>query len=193
MTLKYISGPDLEPITLDEAKAQCRVSSTDEDDLLTALIIAARQECEHKVGRMLISQVWEQVFDAFPSGAIDLDMAGATSVVSVTYVDTAGALQTYGSANYVLDAECEQESWLHPAAGTTWPSTYDSANAVHIRFVVGFGPSASDVPRSVRTWLLMRVGTLYQCRTEISSGAPLSELPMRFTDGLLDRYRVLSV
>ena len=43
MIIKVITAPTSEPITLAEAKAQCRVDGTDEDTLITSLIGAARQ------------------------------------------------------------------------------------------------------------------------------------------------------
>ena len=69
MSLVIITPPATEPITLTEAKAQCRVDGTAEDALLTIYIQAAREQCERLIGRKLITQTVEQRLDAFPDAA----------------------------------------------------------------------------------------------------------------------------
>jgi uncharacterized phiE125 gp8 family phage protein len=188
MTLKLITAPATEPVTLAEAKAQCRVDASDEDALITALIAAARQEAEHALGRALITQTWERVIDAFPEAEIELGMPPVASIVSVSYVDTAGNTQSLSAAAYLLDGDREP-GWLLPAAGYTWPSTLDTANAVRVRFTAGYG-NAAAVPQAIKTWLLMRIATLYKFRESSVLGVSVTEVPGRYTDRLLDPYRV---
>ena len=47
-TLERVTQPDIEPVTLDEMKRhlRCFMSVTDEDDDITALIVAAREWIE---------------------------------------------------------------------------------------------------------------------------------------------------
>lgn len=189
MTLKLITAPATEPVTLAEAKAQCRVDVSDEDSLITALIVAARQEAEHILGRALITQTWERVVDAFPDVELELGMPPVQSVTSITYVDLAGVTQTLAAPSYVLDNTLEP-GFVLPAAGYTWPETFDTVNAVRVRFTSGYGASASNVPQSIRTWVLMRVATLYKFREEAAVGVSVTEMPARHLDRLLDPYRV---
>lgn len=58
MTSTLIAGPGEEPVTLAEAKAWCRIDTTDEDALVTALIAAARLQVESLTGRALVTQSW---------------------------------------------------------------------------------------------------------------------------------------
>ena len=51
MSLTLITPAAAEPITLAEARAQCRIDGTDEDALLTIAIAAARSRAEHETGR----------------------------------------------------------------------------------------------------------------------------------------------
>jgi len=80
---------------------------------------------------------------------------------------------------------------ITPAFGLIWPVTRWQMNAVRVRFVAGYG-NASAVPQGIKTWMLMRIATLWENRTElvIDSRISLVELPSEFVDGLLDPYRV---
>lgn len=51
--LKLITAPAAEPITLAEAKLHARADTSAYDSLITALIVAAREECEHITGRYI--------------------------------------------------------------------------------------------------------------------------------------------
>ena len=185
MTLKLITGPS-ESITLAEAKLQLRVDGADDDTLITALITAAREQCEHELGRGIGSQTWQRTLDAFPRGGIALGMPPVASIGSVQYIDAAAALQTLSSAAYTLDAASDDEAWALPAQGYDWPSTLDTANAVRVQFTCGL----TTVPSTVRAWMLLRIGTLYQHRAEIAAGTSIAALPEQYAARLLDRYRV---
>lgn len=192
MTLKLYTAPTEEPITLAEAKLQCRVESsvTEDDALITSLIVAARSECEHLIGRALVTQVWERVIDAFPQAEIELGMPPVQSINQITYVDTAGATQTLvGGSYYVLDNVSDLEAFALPAVGYTWPATLDTANAVRVRFTAGYG-AASAVPDAIKAWLKIRVATLYKFREQLIAGVSVADLPRGYVDALLDRYRI---
>ncbi len=190
MTLKLITEPAAEPVTLDELKAQCRVDGTDEDALLTALIVAARQQCEQELGgRSLITQTWERSIDAFPCSEIELGMGPLQAVGPITYADVDGAQQTLDSAAYVGDTT-QEPGWALPADGYEWPATLDTAGAVKVRFTAGFGDAASDVPQAIRQWILLRASTLYKFRESVAAGVSVTELPGRYIDSLIDRWRV---
>lgn len=188
MALKQISQPAEPAVTLAQIKAHLRISGADEDELLTLYAAAAVKACEHELGRALVQQTWELAIDAFPEAEIELPMPRVLSVVSVDYFDTTGTQQTLPSNRYSLDAD-KLPGWLFPADGTEWPETYDMANAVRIRFLAGYGATASSVPINVVQWLLMRIGTAYKMRETVAGGS-LAEVPGRFVDGLLDSERV---
>lgn len=194
MTLKLITAPATEPVTLAEAKLHCRIDSdiTDDDDLIEDVLIpAARAQCEHLLNRALITQTWERVIDAFPEVEIELGMPPVASITSVTYIDSTGTPTVLDSAAYTLDDD-NLPGWCLPAYSYTWPTTYETANAVRVRFVAGYG-GAAQVPQAIRSWLLLRVATLYKFREEIQAGVSIAALPGTFTDRLLDRYRVWSI
>ena len=185
MSTRVVTAPSVEIVTLDEAKAHLRVDGTDEDALIGALIVAAREQAEHRTGRAFGAQVREMIIDAFPSAEIRLDGTPVTNIISVSYADTAGATQVLDASAYVLDQHAIP-SWLLPSYGTAWPATYDTANAVVLRYDCGQTAGVD----SVRAWMLLALGTWYKQREAIVTGAAVAQLPHAFWDGLLDRYRI---
>lgn len=134
--LKTITAPAAEPVSLAEAKLHLRVDHAADDDLIEALIVSAREDAEHRIGRALVMQTLEQVLDAFPD-AIYLDMPPIQSVTSVKYLDTAGAEQTLNPSAYTADLDSAPGSII-PAYGAAWPSARDMPNAVRARYVAGY-------------------------------------------------------
>jgi len=67
MPSRVVTGPSVEPLTLAEAKTHLRVAITDDDALITSLIVAARMDAEFITRRAFISQQWKTVADRFPS------------------------------------------------------------------------------------------------------------------------------
>lgn len=189
--LKLITAPAAEPITLAEAKLHARVDTSADDSLITALIVAARQECEHITGRALITQTWEKVLPAF-SDAMDLDLAPAASITSIKYLDSAGVEQTLANTVYDLIEEA-----LPPRVvlktGQSWPATYAADDAVRIRFAAGYGADGTFVPQPLRAWIMIRVASLHAQREAFITGAITDEVPGRYIDGLLDAYRLMRI
>jgi uncharacterized phiE125 gp8 family phage protein len=186
MSARLITAPALEPVTLAEAKLHLRVDGTDEDTLITPLIVAARQYAEHLTERALITQAWELVVDAFPSAEIRLPRPPLISITSVKYDDTAGVERTLSPTTYSPDVYSEP-GWLLPAHGYDWPDTWDAANAVRVRYSAGYGAAASAVPEGIKSWILLRVGSLYRQREELVDGRLITP---SYIDRLLDPYRV---
>ena len=61
-----LSGPEVEPVTLAEAKLFLRVEHDDDDDLIAALIAGSRIHIESQTRRALISQTWRLTRDVWP-------------------------------------------------------------------------------------------------------------------------------
>lgn len=187
MPLIEIAGPAAEPVTTDEVKAAARIDGTEFDTQLAIIIPALRRQAESRTGRVLVTQTLELVLDAFPAGEIDLLLPNVQSIASVKYKEaTAGAETTLAVAAYSLD-NSSTPSWLIPAYGTSWPDTYASANAVRIRFDVGYG-NAATVPQDIKLWILAHATQILRSPDGLI-GRDLQPLP--FVDSLLDYYRVM--
>lgn len=64
--LTLVTPPAVEPVSLAEAKAHLRLEIDDDDDLVSALISAARQKCESRLTRAFVTSGWRFTTDGFP-------------------------------------------------------------------------------------------------------------------------------
>ena len=173
MGLVLTTPPASEPVTLAEAKAQCRVelAFTDDDAILTTFIAVARRAAEKHTGVGIIPQRWTLTLAQFPpwSGHIELPKGPVISIDSVTYLDTNGATQTLDPATYVWVRD-ELADRLSLAYNKVWPVTYGQANAVTIAFTIGFVvditaiPLVAAVPDDLKAAMLLMIGDLYRNR-----------------------------
>lgn len=199
MTLKLITDAETEPLTLVQAKRHLRVDHSHEDDDISDAIVAARKTAEHITGRSLTTQTWERVLDAFPASEIELGVPpgnaqhAVLSIVSVTYTDTAGTDVVMDSDDYSLDSTTTPGYLLPSATLSTWPSTYDTVNAVRVRFTTGYSTDQDKGRALLRSWMRMEVGNLYKFREGIVAGVPVAELPSKYHERLLDPYRLWGV
>jgi uncharacterized phiE125 gp8 family phage protein len=181
MTVVVSTAPATEPVTITEAKLHLKVDGTDDDNLITALIKAARMQAENETRRALITQTIDVYLDAF---ADEILLPPITAVTAITYTDTAGATQTLASNQYAVDIYSEPARVV-PAYDVTWPETREQNNAVKIRCTAGWA-NAAAVPEAIKSWMLLQIGHWYANRE--AAGARLDPLP--FIECLLDPYRV---
>ena len=207
MSIQLVTPPAEEPVTLIEAKLHLRVDFDDDDTLIASLITAARQAAETLTGRQFITARWKQVLDCFPGPslmgvpagqaftlpghAILLAKAPVQSVVSINYLDMGSVNQTMSALTYTVDAASEPAR-ITPVFGQIWPICLPQIGAVSVTFDAGYG-TAAQVPEGIKSWIKLRVGSLYAHREEVAalSRGRIDSLP--FIDGLLDPYKVAFV
>lgn len=197
MFTELVTPPQFEPVTLQQAKLQCRVWHDDEDMLLQDILIpGARDQCEQLLRRSIMLTTWRATMDGFPGTrcAIALRWPNLQQVVSIEYRDTAQAWQTVAGGNYSVLGGLASE--VAPNAGFSWPATSGERGSVRVTYKSGYGQGDEDtqqaaVPPSIRHWLLLRIATAYVHRQELLQGtAQVADLPGRFADSLLDRERI---
>lgn len=163
--------PASEPVTLTQAKLQCRVDAdiTADDTLITALITAARRYAEVYQNRALLQQTCVYSLDNFPiypasvftPGEIKLPVPPLISVASVQYYDVSGTLQTLSDTAYIVDTS-SQPGRIVPVYGVPWPiTTYTRPNSVMVTFNAGYA-SASLFPMTCQAILMMVAGWYVQ-------------------------------
>lgn len=194
MALILQAGPAVEPVGTVEAKAHCRVDVDDDDALLDALVVAARQYVEQVTRRSLVTQTWDLFLDGWPAGdTLVVPVPPLQSVTAVTYTDDAGTTRTVSSADYVVDT-ANEPGRVRLTSSASWPSeTLQVVNGVQVRFVAGFGDAGADVPQPIRQAILLLVGHWYENREAVavhSFATFPKEIPLA-VDALLWPYRVL--
>lgn len=195
--LVQTSPPATEPVTLADARLQCRLTASDstaEDSLIESIWIpAARRHAEAYTRRSFITQSWRLVLDAFPA-CIELERGDVQQIDSLTYRDMAGATQTVAwaaasngvqrSTDGTLVAEFSGGiARIQPAFGCTWPIAMPEIGAVAVTYTAGYG-NAAAVPQGIKAWILLRVARMYENREEPVDGEAASS----YLDGLLDPY-----
>jgi uncharacterized phiE125 gp8 family phage protein len=161
MTLFRTVEPAVEPVTLSEVKAHLRIDGTSEDDLLTGLVRAARQDVERSTGLALIDQSWRLVLDRWPaSGTVPLRIHPVREVLSVTLYGSEGEASLLAPESYQVDT-LSRPARVH---AETTPPALRAMNGVEIDFSAGFGESGTDVPDLLRRAILLLVAHWYEFR-----------------------------
>ncbi len=172
MSLTLVT-PAVWPVTVDDAKANSRVSYDDDDFLIAGLISAATSYAERWCSQKFAPETWDYALDAFPSGSIELPLSPVTSVASISYVDSNDEAATI--AGFALNSG-------RVSVSGEWPS----GSSVVVRFTAGNG-----VPAAVRQAILLLVGHWYETR-ETASETAMAEAPMG-AHTLLNLYRQMFV
>lgn len=168
-----ISGPTSEPITVVEAKAQCRIDTSDlsQDSLLDIYIAAARDYVEWRAGITIHEQTLEWALDYWPyenfQGAIVLPRATPLiAIVSIKYVDKDGTETTWATNQYVGDTRSKPGS-VAPVYGVAFPSfTPRPSSAVRIQYRAGIETASpiTEAPAKIKIPVLMLVAGMFENR-----------------------------
>ena len=163
-SLKLVTAPVAEPLSLEDAKTHLRVDVSDDDLYIGDLIKAARRHMEDYLRRALITQTWDLFMEGFPTGdVIEVPLPPLSSITSIKYMDNAGIQQTWGPGNYRVDKNHEPGR-ITPNYRVSWPAIRPGAGAVEIRFVAGYGTEGGDVPDDIVHAIRLMVGQMYELR-----------------------------
>lgn len=162
-----VVAPIIEPVSLAEAKLQCRVDGTDEDELLATLIQSAREMVEDETRRALLTQTWDYVLQLWPTrNYIKLPYGNLQSVTSVKWKDSDGTETTLtANTDYLVESNGHKCGRIVLPFGNSWPSgeLYPS-NPITIRFVCGW-TSAKAISSKIKSAILMILHDLYTNRS----------------------------
>jgi uncharacterized phiE125 gp8 family phage protein len=193
-SLRLVTAPSSEVLTLAQAKAQSRVDFTDEDSYITSLTVAARASVEEDLSRSLITQTWELGLPCFPrEDRILLPRGPLQSVTSVIYTDSAlNSFTMTAGTDYLVDQYADLAEIVLPF-GKVWPTAVLSTmRPVVIRFVAGYGDTSAAVPTPISLAMLQLVGDWYENREAVNisrTSSAIVELPNAYKN-LLATYRL---
>lgn len=174
-----LTAPTVEPITIDEARAQLRLTSlqTYDDAYISALIPVARDRAERYCNRYFTNQEIKIIaYDGWTATDLILPFPDLVSVGVVSYVNIYGVESVIDPADYTFDSDTRM---LFAADG--WPTDADSIK-------VTVTTSAPVEFEGAKQAMLMILTDLYELRTETVTGASVAENPA--VCALLHQYRV---
>jgi uncharacterized phiE125 gp8 family phage protein len=181
-SLIQITEPSHEPLSLAEVKDFLRVDATDQDAVLTALIVAARSHVEQYLNRALVSRKFRLKFDRTPGSwpfsygfgssllspyrEIHLPICPVISVDSFTAVDMNTGLPV--DVEYQLSTESEPAR-LQPPYGQAWPISRWVIESIAIEFTSGYedntvSPVVGVIPEPLLLAMKLMIGHWYENR-----------------------------
>lgn len=187
-----MSDAGSEPLYLDEVKENLRIMTDDEDALLAALIVAARQHVENVTGLILTAREIVETARDFGAYGLDLRAWPVRSITSIGYVDVVGNGQTLASTGYVASL-VQRPVRIVPAYASRWPALARRPAAVVVTMQAGFeGPEV--VPQAIKQAMHLLIVHWYANRAaaEVGGRAAAIEIPMGVT-ALLNNYRSRSI
>jgi uncharacterized phiE125 gp8 family phage protein len=202
LSYKELSAPAAEPVTLARAKQQLVLddSFTQDDELISGYLIAARQYCEKLMQRSIYNRTIVLSLDYFPlasesvnganqyayvssyirSLSILLPKPGLVSVQSITYLGDGTTIKTLSPSAYVLDSISEPGR-IMPAPGTFWPYQNQylpgQVQVTYTSGTYGDGIEIDNCPQSIKLAILLLVSHWYAHR-EATSETNLTSIPL---------------
>ena len=179
-SLKVQTQPVVEPVSVADAKAHCRIDTNTDDTYVAALVSAAREYVEAYMDESLIDQQLVMRLDAFPA-AIELprppmsQTASRTAVTIVYTANDAGSTATLATSQYRVDRDSTPGT-LRPLYGGSWPSHLLDYGSVTVTWWAGRGEDGGKVSQRVKAAILMLVGQWYE-RRMAADAASMSEMP----------------
>jgi len=176
------------PVTLLEAKAHLGILHTEDDDYITSLIAVATEQAEQITGRQLVQAEYYLYMDELPE-RFELPKPSLVSVDAFEYIPDGGTEYTAVDAALYMVNDKAEPAVIAERPDADFPDTEEVFNAVRITFTAGYG-AAADVPQSIRQWMLLRIGTMYEHREEVVVGTVTQEIKNDYNRYLISKYKV---
>jgi len=192
MPIITVEAPISEPVSIEEARSQCRIDAdiTGEDELLEHYIAAAREYCEIHTGRHFTVKTMRYIGPWQPE-KIELS-ATLQAVNFVQYQDHENKPAALPDTDYYVDT-VSLVGCLIPLA--PWPSTYRThPHPVIIEFEVGERDEQanSTCPAQIKQAILLLVAHWYGNR-EATGFTNLSKEVEFSVKCLLAPHRIINV
>ena len=174
--LVLVNDPSTKVVSVDDIKAQLRIDSSDENDLLGYYIDAATDMAENYCNRHFITHQYKLYFNEkvdkasliFPN--CTLEEAGSNKPVN--WVDENGAAQSSDKA--YIDA-FSNPSLVYLSSdfpGTTLKD--NAANTFYFWFNTGYGAARADVPEAIKQAIKLIVADMYYFREDRKRQFPMA-------------------
>lgn len=157
------NGQTVWPVSLDAVKANAQIYHSEDDSVIEEKIAEATDAVEALAKIAFVRQKRRCVLDASPIGRqVELPLGPVTSVDSVSYVDSAGAVQSVDVASVRIAGH----AWPPVISlRTDWPAADDDDAAPYtIDYWAGYGTSPNDVPARWRQVIKAYATVLWEHR-----------------------------
>jgi uncharacterized phiE125 gp8 family phage protein len=166
-TVRVVTPPVTEPVTIQEAKAQLHIGASDTsyDSELSAMIAAAREEWERDTSTALITRTLEHRLPRWLD-VVQLTVRPVIAISSITYIDTNGDSQTVATADYYIDGDQVRfkQSFDKPAIERR-------SEAVRITYTAGYGVDVFQLPQLDRMAIKLSLANRFENRDDMMGGA----------------------
>jgi uncharacterized phiE125 gp8 family phage protein len=191
MSAILLTPPALEPVSLADAKHFLRVQHDDDDNVIAALIAAARVQVEAQTRRALIEQAWRLVRDVWPAaGRLPVLPVPLIAVTAIRVFDADGAPQVLDVDDFAVDTVSAPAVLAFARGAPRVPGRL--AAGLEIDITAGYGDDAEDVPAPLRQAIRMLVAHWYENRGVIAASGEVSAMPVSVSS-LIAPFRVLSL
>ena len=169
-------------VTLAEAKSQCRVDSSDEDALISALIVAATQYVEMHCRVSLLKTRWSMRLETIPHKHIELPikpllgfLGDGADEPTITYRSASGTLIPWTGMWRPIQGNPPRlllNQWAYwPTTPLQWWSGGDFA--LEVQWTAGYGTDSTSTPNGLKAAILLLVANWYVNREAVGGAGPL--------------------
>jgi uncharacterized phiE125 gp8 family phage protein len=171
MTIRIVTPPDGEAITLAEVKEQLRLDGSAQDSLIGRLIAVVVDWVAGPsgwLGRSLLDQTLELTLDYFPHDRCDgitLRRPPLIEVDSITIDDGSSPLPVVDPATYTVRVDADGLARIYLAPHAVWPVVPGGLRgAIKVIYRAGYGTDAEDIDAGLRHAMIMTVVRLFENR-----------------------------
>ncbi len=194
MRIEKVDGPDVEPITVEQARLNTRIDLDTDDDILERLIKGAREFVEKYINGALITQDWIVYFDIDDKvtcrGAILLPFMPVQEIDAITSYDRDNDGEEMEVTDYYLSG---RRVCLN--SGSLWPTDLRDYDCLAIEVVVGYGDDAESIPTPILEAMYKLIAHGYEHREayfDSTDPVPLyANVPWSITS-MLQPYRIFT-
>lgn len=191
MSAILLNAPSSEPISLAEAKLYLRVEHNDDDDLIVALIAAARVQVEAQTRRALITQTWRLVSDVWPAGGVlPILPVPLREVTAIGVYDADGMIHALDVNDFHVNTVSAPAILGYERGAPPAPGRLHAG--IEIDIEAGYGDAAADVPEPLRQAIRLLVAHWYENRRIVAASGEVASLPISVS-ALIVPFRVLSL
>ena len=181
-----VSGPLIEPVSIEELKGQTRVSHDQENLELYRYIQAARAYFEDRTDRTISQTTWKLTLDYWP-GDRCIILPRATPLIAVTgfvLKDSVGNPVPWVSTDWIADTDSEPGRVVL-GYGQSWPSfTPFPVSPITITYTAGIADTspATEAEAIIKHAILMLAAGFYENRESevLTSKSAMDALAWRY-------------